>query len=369
MDQIETLLAKRAIVDTGDNRRLLQAMRKAHAGERLTIGYIGGSITEGAIASTRSRSYAGLTTAWWQEKFPMAEIRHVNAGIGATGTYIAVHRVREDLLGFRPDVVVVEFAANDELSPQLTRQYEGLLRAILQSDNQPAVLLMFMMDKSGSNVQEAHAEVGFHYRLPMISLRDAVFPAVKEGSILWESLYADEVHPNDDGHRLVSRILISQLERAYEEASPGWAAVPTGEFPAPLTAEGYGDAKLYRYDDLAAASNTGWSKYDAPIFKPAWQATEPGAEMSFEVSGRNIGIIYSKLSNGRMGRASVQVDDGPRVVLEGHFTADWEGYPAAQLLAYDLADEPHFLRISFLPEHHEASSGSEFVICGILSAR
>jgi len=70
-----------------------------------------------------------------------------------------------------------------------------------------------------------------------------------------------------------------------------------------------------------------------------------------------------------MGRAVVQVNDRPELVLEGHFTADWVGYPAAQLIAQDLPDGPHMLRISFAGDHHEESTGEAFVISGILAAK
>ena len=45
--------------------------------------------------------------------FPDTEVNYVNAGIGATNSYLAVHRVDNDLLAHKPDVVVVEFSVND----------------------------------------------------------------------------------------------------------------------------------------------------------------------------------------------------------------------------------------------------------------
>lgn len=39
--------------------------------EKINVVYFGGSITQGAAASTHNNSYAGLTAAWLKEKFSL----------------------------------------------------------------------------------------------------------------------------------------------------------------------------------------------------------------------------------------------------------------------------------------------------------
>ena len=55
---------------------------KLKHGLGLTVAYFGGSITEGAGASSYASSWAGLTTAWLRERFPACAIRPVQAAIG-----------------------------------------------------------------------------------------------------------------------------------------------------------------------------------------------------------------------------------------------------------------------------------------------
>ena len=73
-------------------------MKRAEAGEKLTIGFIGGSITQGSLSSTPQKCYAYLVYEWWVRTFPQAEFKYVNAGIGGTTSQFGVARVQDDLL-------------------------------------------------------------------------------------------------------------------------------------------------------------------------------------------------------------------------------------------------------------------------------
>ena len=91
---------------TGTNESpLYNVMRKAQSGQKVTIAFIGGSITKGTMSQgTRDASmnkkltYVDYFTNWWYKKFPRADLRFVNAGISATDSYLGVHRVQKDVL-------------------------------------------------------------------------------------------------------------------------------------------------------------------------------------------------------------------------------------------------------------------------------
>lgn len=114
-DYVTEEMYQRAIAfQQGDLSRLAAVMRRAQAGEDITVGVIGGSITEGYSASNRNKnSYACHMRDWWQERFPNITVEYVNAGIGGTSSYLGVHRVQEELLDYEPDFVIVEFSVND----------------------------------------------------------------------------------------------------------------------------------------------------------------------------------------------------------------------------------------------------------------
>ena len=95
-----------------NDAELASVMLRAEHGEPVTIVCIGGSITQGTIAKgsiddqvENVRPYAEIYQQWWTDRFPQSEITFVNAGIGATDSYLGLHRLNRDVLACHPDVV------------------------------------------------------------------------------------------------------------------------------------------------------------------------------------------------------------------------------------------------------------------------
>jgi hypothetical protein len=192
VDDLDPTWLVRGVVDAGDFSRLHIALAKASRGEAITIAAIGGSITAGAAASAEENRWPSRAAAWWRAEFPHTELRFLNAGIGATGSDIGAHRIRHDVLAARPDVVMVEFAVNDSGSARAGETLEGLLRQILALPNCPAVVMLFTMDNQGHDRQQEHTEVGMHYRVPMVSLRDALWSDVASGKVPWDDIESED---------------------------------------------------------------------------------------------------------------------------------------------------------------------------------
>jgi len=149
----------------------------------MKLAVIGGSITEGAAASSQSKRYANLFQSWLSSQFPGSAWQLVNAGVGATGSDYGALRVKKAVLDSHPDLVVVEFAVNDADLNHYGDFYEGLIRQVLADPGQPAIILLFMMDSRGGNRQDWQSVFGAHYNLPMVSYRDAVWPEIQLGHL------------------------------------------------------------------------------------------------------------------------------------------------------------------------------------------
>ena len=130
------------ILNRGNLTRLKGFMNRAAKGERLTVGFIGGSITQGFSATDPEKCYAARTFGWLKKVFPNTEFDYVNAGIGATDSQFGAARVQEDLLQRLPDLVFVEFSVNDHSTPHFCETYEGLVRQIYGSASAPAMVLI-----------------------------------------------------------------------------------------------------------------------------------------------------------------------------------------------------------------------------------
>ena len=357
-------LFARSLVATGDPARLQQALAKARRKEAVTVGVIGGSITQGALASRPEKRYGEVVAAWWRQTFPASKIRFVNAGIGATGSDYGALRAGRDLLSQQPDFVVMEFGVNDPNTEAAAEAYEGSLRQVLRATNQPAVLLLFTMHQNGDNAQEWQAKLGQHYGLPMISFRDALWPEIKEGWMKWSDVEADAVHPNDRGHDYCARFITRLLERTLAELPADDRLPPIQPVPRPMISDLFEHVKLLEADALKPSKNQGWSFEAGEVGQRAWKADQPGRVLEFEVAGQAI-LLMDWHIRGPMGQASVRVDDGPPVVREAWFDQTWGGYRQTVLLARGLRSGSHRVRIELLAEKNPQSSGHEFRLLGL----
>lgn len=202
----------RSVVQFGDSTRLKAVFEKARAGQPITIGAIGGSITQGAWATSAQNTYVGRIFGWWQATFPASKMTLINAGIGGTNSKFGNERVEKDLLQYKPDFVIIEFANNDASTPDFRESYKNLATTILNSPSHPAVLMLFTMDRKGNNSEDNQIPIGKELNLPMIALREAMLPVETSGQMNPVDRTADPIHPNDLGHEIIAQLVAYRLQ-------------------------------------------------------------------------------------------------------------------------------------------------------------
>lgn len=111
--------------------------------------------------------------------------------------------------GQQPDIVVIEFAVNDEGDETKGDCYESLVRKVLNLPWKPAVILLFSVFANDWNLQDRLSPVGKLYDLPMVSVLDAVSPqfALKndEGRVITKNqFFYDMFHPGNAGHSVMA---------------------------------------------------------------------------------------------------------------------------------------------------------------------
>lgn len=316
------------IANRGNLTRLKEVMERATRGETLTIGFIGGSITQGSLATAPERCYAYRVYRWWCENFPKADFTYANAGIGGTTSQFGVARVEEDLLTKEPDFVIIEFSVNDESTAHFMETYEGLVRRVYGDKRAPAVLLVHnVYYHSGANAQLMHGRIGRHYDLPAVSMQSTIFPEVVAGRIKNEDITPDDLHPNDEGHAMVASVITYFLEQVKQETT---GTVLWNPLPEPLTANAYEDSMRLRNTDTTPILN-GFTadmteqKDITDCFKHGWTATEEGASIRFFVEGSCIAVQYRKSVKkpAPIAVAVVDKDEAHAVTLDANFEEDW----------------------------------------------
>lgn len=218
----------RSLISTGNTYRIYEALRRARAGEEVTLAYIGGSITQGAGATPiNTECYAYKSYQRFQEIVGRTENVHfVKAGVGGTPSELGMIRFDRDVLrdGIEPDVVVVEFAVNDEGDETRGNCYESLVRKILKLPWHPAVILLYSVFADDSNLQERLIPVGERYDLPMVSVKDAVVPQFydREHRILTKNqFFYDRFHPSNLGHTIMADCLANLYEQTAQAVECG----------------------------------------------------------------------------------------------------------------------------------------------------
>lgn len=217
-------MIERSLMQTGNMSRLAAAIHKAKQGEDVTLAYIGGSITQGAGAiPIDHQSYAYRSYQSFAEHFGTGRNVHfVKAGVGGTPSELGMLRFDRDVLRdgtVKPDIVVVEFAVNDEGDETKGVCYESLVRKILTLPWHPAVVLLFAVFAYDWNLQDRLAIVGETYELPMVSIKNAVTPQFRltreEGRVLSKNqFFYDIYHPSNMGHRIMADCLMNLWNKA-----------------------------------------------------------------------------------------------------------------------------------------------------------
>jgi len=341
-DRLTSDIVARSQLSSGDLGRLAKVFAKARRGEPIRLGVIGGSITVGAIASNPGNSYSGLLLAWWRERFPKCEIDLINAGVGGTGSMYGALRAGRDLLSSTPDLVVIEFAVNDNWTDG--EAYEGLVRQILAQPNQPAVVLLFMMWERGGNDQEMQAKIGRHYNLPMVSFRDAMWPEMAAGRLKWSDYIVDTVHPNDAGHAAAARFLTAMCETGMNAATTKtFNAVDP--LPPPLHSDAFQQVGWRDAADLVPVENESWRQTVDDKSKPVWVGTPRAGRISFDWLGTGLVAVFARPPDDR-NRLRVCIDAASFQTLD----ASIQPRRGIIILAEGLACGPHTVELAALDD-------------------
>ena len=352
-------------------KRLKDCMKRAEAGEELTIGFLGGSITQGSLATTMENTYAYRVFMWWKQMFPKANFHYVNGGIGGTTSHYGVSRAVTDVLMYRPDFVVVDFSVNDEADTFFRETYEGVVRKLLSWDSKPAVVLLNnVFYDTGLNAQEYHNEIGNWYQVPHVSVKDTIYQRMKAGKYTREELTQDGLHPNDKGHKLVAEEIEKFLESVkaeleVEEEEP--------VMPEPMTENAYENARRLTIREISPKlcgfhADTEEKTGHLDHFKNGWIGKKAGDSIRFEVTASCIAVQYRKTIKLPAARAKLVLDGDKEkaILLDGNFDEDWGDCLYLENILHHGEKKTHTVEITILPE--EAADVTPFYLMSLTIA-
>lgn len=342
--------------------RLEKLFQKAKNGEKLIIGFIGGSITQGCLATEPCLCYAYHVYEWWCRTFPKADFVYLNAGIGATDSQFGCARAESDLLAEKPDFVIIEFSVNDEDNEHYLETYEGLVRKIYSSAWKPAILLVHnIFYEDGRNAENIHGRIAKYYGLPSVSMKDTIYSEILEGKLQREELTADGLHPNDKGHALVAGVITEFLSNIMKHATgTNEASDNVKVLPKPLTRNNYENSIRYRNDNCQPEVN-GFVIDDSKqvnitdVFKKGWTAKQKGDSIKFRVKGSCIGVQYRKTMQLPAPVAELILDGDKEhpFILDANFNETWGDKLVLDTVLEHGEEKEHTVEIILKETHPE----------------
>lgn len=343
------------IKNIGNTARLKKVFERAAAGEKLTIAFLGGSITQGSLASRPELCYAAQVFAWWKETFPDADFTYVNAGIGATDSQFGCARAAEDVLAYKPDVISVEYAVNDMSNEHYLETFEGVVRKLLSAPNAPAVYTFYnVCYDNGSSAELQHSKVARHYGLPAFSMQSTIYQQLLSGEVKNRDITPDDLHPNDVGHKMVADVITYGLDSIRKSIHND---VAEDVLPNPLTANAYENSIRYRNRNANIISNDGWTADETKqevitdIFRNGWCATQKGAKLTFKVTGSCISVQYRRTVMLPAPIAVARVDGEIKAVLDGNFDETWGDKLCLDTLLDHGESGEHIIEIEITETH------------------
>lgn len=354
-------IVNNSLYSVGNVHRLKEKMEKAGSGGKTVVAYIGGSITEGA-GGGKDGCYARLSYEYFRDTYGIGEnVEYVNAGLSGTPSNLGVLRLQRDVLSYKPDIVFVEFAVNDSQDAVSRESYESLVRTCLESENSPAVILLFNVLEGGYSAQAHMKEIGSHYGLPMISAADALTEEFKAGRMKWQEYSGDYAHPNPEGHRLLCDFIANLYTAAENAPDSGESEIPD----VPKYGAAYKNAVMITPDienDAVKIADMGSfevSGSGAPGFSRSWKWGGGSEPLKVSAHGTSFFVIYKRNNSDSMGSFDVYLNGTKCMTVNTNQEDGWGESFSEQIMRFNKVKDAE---LEIVPS--PGSEGKQICILG-----
>ena len=149
---------------------------------------------------------------------------------------------------------------------------------------------------------------------------------MEEGRLAWKDISPDDIHPNNMGHAIIGEMMWNFFNSVYLRLDTIDNELEMA-IKEPLASEAYANATIMDSETIEPIQMGSFEKsniYDR--FNNNW-STDTGEEsIVFEVTAKNIGIMYYKTTNGTGGQYEVYIDGEHSGKLDADFSGGWGNY-------------------------------------------
>lgn len=282
--------------------RTLEAIKS----KRLTIGFIGGSITD----PRPGNNWPEPIVAWFEEHYPDVRLTIENAALGATGSELAVWRVKPDLIDRGCDLVFMEFAVNDNGCPteQRNRTREGCIRQLLAGRGCDLIFtytfvqdfyLDMISDRAPASIAEFET-LAEHYGIGSVWMSLHALNEVRSGKMRWEDWLPDGLHPQNRGSLSYAQAVQEYLGVELLESRNALQFKAGNERPRPLDARNWEAAARVPWTAIRTTGPWALRRWQGcPFMDYVLDTAAVGATLGFNFRGRvlTLGFDFGKTSS------------------------------------------------------------------------
>ena len=327
------------------------------------IVYLGGSITEGAGASNKSRRWSTQITAYLNS-LPLGNtaFTEINQGIGGTESTYGMLRLERDVCANNPDIVFIDFSLNDQgISEELSAvMYEGIIRRLMAMEKVPYVICIGVVGNKPKRTRAClHKKIAEHYGLCFIDVQEGMDKIMGEAApavnIARDALFRpDNTHPVEAGYDFYTEYIKSNLgeesfAKPYGEPIRADFCTFSGKF---VNAE-----KFARTGEWIPYGEGDWDEKNLGRSGSGLMSASADSSLSFEFFGKAFMLCYRLGRN--FGKMSVTLD-GKEEIIDLYYETD--NQPVTGFSRFDLADTAHTLVIKPLGEKNEKSAAYDVKI-------
>ena len=364
-EEIQPLLDS-ALISTGSSSNLRKQLERIQNGEAVYVAAIGGSVTEGQGPGSWRFGYAyqfvNLLKKEFKGELPVNVIFQ-NAGLCGTPSLLGCIRYSEDVVkasGHVPDILVIEFAVNDNTGNDCQRGYESIIRQALKSNPEMAVIALYSAATYGNTLYTMNP-ISQYYGLAEINVLSGVKKAQRENIFNDVEYYTDTVHPTKDGHLFEAECLINLCKKAFTEEKQSSVEIPAAPFvknafenPVRITKESTDVILETGGFNSTDTQVQGHLKDSSSAFPENFYHSPSSSNQSMKITVECKSFIIATKDNGSwtgtsFGEAEIYVDGKLTQTVSGQTSSGWNNPVTSVLIDEETASE-HTIEIKMKKE-------------------
>jgi len=315
----------------------------------LTVGYIGGSITQ------QLQYTVPLSTNFFKANQPDRSITYITSGVGGTGSDLGLYRLQKDMMSKNPDIVFIEFAVNDSgLGSIATNTMECMIRQLMAQEHQPVVILLYMPQVGGSYRTSItnYSTLLSKYGIGAVDVGSYIDSKIASdtnptGQYVWTAgnqvnypnaiaITADGVHPNASGGAAYANYITKQLNSTTSDYFKIMTKVEAND-------TGYTNPRLESWNKAIYTGN--WQKVDWYFSGGVAKSEAAGDKVTYKFKGKRISLYAPKGTTGTS--ADYVIDDGVGSGMTGTITINSTvNMPMPVAIKSGLEDKEHTITIT-----------------------